>query len=190
MTERKDITQDINTNEQATTQTYTPSELVKRIDGLDSTAGLARWARVLEKAGVRTFEQRANNSRIYTEQDIANFEAAIQDWRSNHQTEKIDDVLIRTFGSQIVPEAPAPSDAVNLQNSDDFKQWLSQHDAALIKQTTDAMRQVFDEQLEVALKAQEERLSDALKLEQSPDTDEPHVESDSSEGFWHRLFKR
>lgn len=190
MTERKDITQDMNTNEQATTQTYTPSELVKRIDGLDSTAGLARWARVLEKAGVRTFEQRANNSRIYTEQDITNFEAAVQDWRSNHQTEKIDDVLIWTFGSQIVPESPTASDTVNLQNSDDFKQWLSQHDAALIKQTTDAMRQVFDEQLDLALKAQEERLSDALKLEQPADTDSTHVEEDSAEGFWRRLFKR
>ncbi|MEJ1323209.1 hypothetical protein QY887_00645 [Latilactobacillus sakei] len=42
MTERKDITQAMNTDEQSTTKTYTPSELVKRIDGLDSTAGLAR----------------------------------------------------------------------------------------------------------------------------------------------------
>lgn len=190
MTERKDITQDMNTNEQATTQTYTPSELVKRIDGLDSTAGLARWARVLEKAGVRTFEQRANNSRIYTEQDIANFEAAIQDWRSNHQTEKIDDVLIRTFGSQLVDAASTSSDSVNLQTSDDFKQWLSQHDAILIKQSIEAMRQGFDEQLDLALKAQEERLAATLKLDQPTDTDSISIEEDSSKGFWNRLFKR
>jgi len=190
MTERKDITQAMNTDEQSTTKTYTPSELVKRIDGLDSTAGLARWARVLEKAGVRTFEQRANNSRIYTEQDITHFEAAVQDWRVNHQTEKIDDVLIRTFGSQIVDEAPTPSNSVDLENSDDFKQWLGQHDAILIKQTTEAMRQVFDEQLVLALKAQEERLSATLKLEQPAETDSKYAEENSSEGFWRRLFKR
>lgn len=82
------------------------------------------------------------------------------------------------------------SDSVNLQTSDDFKQWLSQHDAILIKQSIEAMRQGFDEQLDLALKAQEERLAATLKLDQPTDTDSISIEEDSSKGFWNRLFKR